>query len=296
MYKYLPSFFLQADPTNLKCFSLTSYSPTDRYRIHVLPLLRRMTNLEELSLYLYISDELTFISAAHLDNEILLQMPRLQQFTFCFITEYVIARDTDIRTLNSNVQQSFINMKYAQVASMVNHLGSHKVICHIFSLPFKFHFLQRVGKNIPNIVFHSVTHLELWANNEYRYEFFLRLSRAFPFLQKLSVWNRKPPFWRREDLHLRDKDWCSIVEYPYLISLNVKHAFPEYAEYFLNETKVHLPRLKELKITTNVLKYVTQNFTKDRTRRNCSKVNQLIVEDQLIYSKDVYNYFPSLSL
>lgn len=255
-----------------------------------------MTNLEELTLYLHILDESTSISANHLDNEIRLQMARLLTFTFYFATQHSIARATDIGMLNSNVQQGFKNMKYGQVTSVVNLLAPDEVICHIYSFPFKFNVLQSVGKIIVNLVFNSVTHLELRDHNEYRYEFFVRLSRAFPFLQKLSVWNGMPPFWRREELHLRFIDWCSQVEYPYLISLDIKNVFPDYAEYFLNERKVCLPRLKELKISSRNLKKVTQNFTSDRTRCNCSKVNRLVVQGELISSKDVYNYFPSLSI
>ena len=253
-----------------------------------------MSNLEDLTLYLYILGESTFISSTHLDDEILLQMSRLHTFTFYFATEHVMDRNTDIHMLNSNIQQSFINTKYGQVTSMVNQVGPRRWICHIYTLPFKFHLLQCVGKNVPNIVFNSVTHLKLWEHNEYRYEFFFRINRTFPFLQKLSIRNKKPPFWRFEDFHLRDRDWCSTIEYPHIISLNIKHVFIHYAEYFLDETKTHLPRLKELKITSYILKEVTQNFTRDRTRRNCSKVNRLIVEGEFICSKDVYNYFPSL--
>ena len=254
-----------------------------------------MTNLEDLTLYLHIVDESTFISPTHLDREILLQMPRLHTFTFYFATKHAVARGTDIARFNSYVQQSFNNVKYGWVTSVVNHLALDEFICHIFSLPFKFPSLQCVGKDIANIGFNSVTHLELSEQYEYRCEFFCRLSEAFPFLQRLSLRNEKPPFWRPEDLHLCHKDWCSIVEYPHLISLDIKDVFPDYAEYFLNETKIRLPRLKELEIIDNILKDVTQNFTSDRTRHNCSKVNRLIVRGKLICLKDVHNYFPSLS-
>ena len=38
------------DLPNLKCFSLTCHGLTNEYDIQVLPLLRRMSNLEELTL------------------------------------------------------------------------------------------------------------------------------------------------------------------------------------------------------------------------------------------------------
>ncbi|CAF3358699.1 unnamed protein product [Rotaria sp. Silwood2] len=286
----------RVDLSNLKCFSLICYRRTEEYKIQVLPLLRQMSHLEELTLYLYILDKSTFISGTHLDNEILIHMPRLHKFTFYFASENDIDDDTDIRIFNSDIQQTFTKIKYGQVACTINYSEPCKIICHIFSLPFKFHFLQRIGNNIPNIVFNSVTYLKLWDKYEFKHEFFIRLTRGFPFLQKLYIWNIKSPFWRCQEFHLRDKDWCSIVEYPHLISLNIKHAHPHYIEHFLNETKTHLPRLRELKITFYNLKNVTKNFTRDETRRNCARVNRLIVECQIVYSEDVHNYFPLLSL
>jgi hypothetical protein len=70
---------------------------------------------------------------------------------------------------------------------MVDYYDPYKMICRVFSLPFKFHRLAHIGNNIPNIVFNSVTHLRLWDKNAFKHEFFIRLARAFPFLQNLSI-------------------------------------------------------------------------------------------------------------
>lgn len=56
----------------------------------------------------------------------------------------------------------------------------------------------------------------------------------------------------------------------------------------------HLPRLTELKVKYNQLQTATNAFTRDTTRRNCSKVKRLIVEKHIHFTKDVYQYFPSL--
>jgi len=62
----------------------------------------------------------------------------------------------------------------------------------------------------------------------------------------------------------------------------------DYVVQFLLETKAHLLRLTELKVNYYNLKTVEMNFTKDAMRRNCSKVKQFIVQDSIIFSKDVY--------
>jgi hypothetical protein len=252
-----------------------------------------MTYLEELILYLHIYGGSTFIAGTHLDNEILTHMPRLHTFTFYIASENVIA-DPPICLSNSDIERTFTNIEHRQVGCTVDYFEPYKMICRVFSLPFKFHRLERIGTNIPNIVFNSVTHLKLWDKDAFKHEFFVRLARAFPFLKNLSIWNIIPPFLGVADIHARDKDWCSIVKYHHLISLDIECVNTHYVEHFLNETKTHLPHLTELKVTYDTLKRVTKNFTRDETRRNCARVKRLIVEDARVYPKDVYQYFPLL--
>ncbi|CAF3672342.1 unnamed protein product [Rotaria socialis] len=87
---------------------------------------------------------------------------------------------------------------------------------------------------------------------------------------------------------------CSIVKYPHLISLDIIFVNVDYVDQFLNESKTHLPRLTELKVQFHALKEVTKTFTQDATRLNCATVKRLIVEDSIVFSEDVYRYFPSL--
>ena len=83
-------------------------------------------------------------------------------------------------------------------------------------------------------------------------------------------------------------------KYPHLISLDINYVYSYYAEHFLNDTKTHLPRLTGLKVYYETLKTVTNNFTREETRRTCAKVKRLIVEHDIIYPKEVYCYFPLL--
>jgi hypothetical protein len=127
-----------------------------------------------------------------------------------------------IRVSKSDIERTFTNIKQRQVACMVDYYDPYKMICRVFSLPFKLHRLAHIGNNIPNIVFNSVTHLRLWDKNAFKHEIFIRLARAFPFLQNLSIWNIKRAFLEIPEYHLRHKDWCSIIEYPHLISLDIE--------------------------------------------------------------------------
>ncbi|CAF4692490.1 unnamed protein product, partial [Rotaria sp. Silwood2] len=61
----------------LKCFSLKSYCRTFYYDSQIVPLLRRMSNLEELALLLaVIRIDLIYIDGIHLYDEIYIHMPR----------------------------------------------------------------------------------------------------------------------------------------------------------------------------------------------------------------------------
>jgi hypothetical protein len=253
-----------------------------------------MSHLEELILYICIFGGSLFISGTHLDNEILIHMPQLHTFTFYFASENVITDPAVIRISNSDIQRTFTNIEHRQMACMVDYFDPYKMICRVFSLPFKFDRLRHIGHNIPNIVFNSVTHLKLWDKDAFKHEFFIRLARTFPFLQNLSIWNITSPFLEIPQYHLRHKDWCSIVEYRHLISLDIECVNIYYVEHLLNETKTHLPRLTELKINYEALKMVTKNFTRDEMRRNCARVKRLIAERPIVYPSGVYCYFPLL--
>jgi hypothetical protein len=283
----------QDNPLNLKHFSLTCYNGTEEYDNLIIPLLRRMSHLEELNLYIRIFDRSTLITGAHLDNEILIHMPRLHTFTFYITCENAIA-DSVIPISNEDIERTFTNLEHRQVACMIDYFVHRNMICRVFSLPFKFDRLIDITNNIPNIVFNSVTHVKLWDKVPFKHEFFVRFARAFPCLKNLSISIIEPPFWRVHERDLLDKDWCSIVEYPHLISLDIEHVNTHYVEHFLNETKTHLPHLKELNVTYDDLRMVTKNFTRNETRRNCARVKRLITGIPIVYSKDVYDYFPML--
>jgi hypothetical protein len=51
---------------NMKYFSLSSYWYTNEYDNHILPLIRQMKYLEELTLYISAEDRSTFIDGTHL--------------------------------------------------------------------------------------------------------------------------------------------------------------------------------------------------------------------------------------
>jgi hypothetical protein len=79
------------------------------------------------------------------------------KFLFIWHASENVIVDPAIHLSNDDIQRTFTNLKHRQVACIVDYFDPLKMICRVFSLPFKFHRLE----DITNIVFNSVINLEL---------------------------------------------------------------------------------------------------------------------------------------
>ncbi|CAF0853120.1 unnamed protein product [Adineta steineri] len=291
VYESSPSYMLNNDLPSLKVFSLTSYDDTDQYDMLVVPLLQRMLNLEELTLYLRVTRRTIFIDGTHIYNKILIHMLQLHTFTFYISSEKRI-EVLPLRLSNSDIQRTFTNTLNRQVVCSVHYFSDFDNICHVFSLPFTFDHLEKISNHFPNMIFNSVTYLTLYDIIPFQYKFFVQIAQAFPLLNYLSINNDEPPSLNIYNSRFIDKSWLTI-EYPYLTSLDLSFAHIYYINQFLNEKKTILPSLSELIVDYERLKVVTKNFTREKTRRNCATVKRLSVKGS-INLENVYRYFPLL--
>jgi hypothetical protein len=266
---------------------------TTEYDNRLVPLLRRMSCLEKLTLYLRIRNHDTFIDGTHLYNDILIYMPRLYSFTFYIST--INNLDGFVRYVSDEeVQRTFTNIGYQQVACIVNYFRTFKAICHTFSLPFTFDRIEKIANKFPSIIFNKVTYLKVYDVVPFKHEFFHRIVRAFPSLKNFCIMNYMPQPQVANNIQCDDHELYSVIEYSHLTSLDIKCVNTDYIEQFLLETKAYVPCLTELKINYDQLQTVTENFTRETTRRNCTKVKRLIVEDTIVFPNEVGVYFPSL--
>ncbi|CAF0941836.1 unnamed protein product [Rotaria sp. Silwood1] len=283
------------DLPNLKYFSLTSVDYfTNKYDTGILPLFRRMSNLEELNLYIMAKDRTTFLDGTHIYNEILVHMPRLQIFNFYIST--LVGIDPLVRHLSKDDIQRTLsnNIKYQQVDCIVNYEYNF-VKCHVFSLPFMFEDLYNIGNTFPNVIFSHVRRLSVIDIVPFNHEFFNRIACSFPLLKDLGVVNFNPQSSISDERNSNDNQLYLIVKLNYLISLYLVDVHIDYVDQFLNERKTHLPRLTELTIDYDHLTIVTDNFTRDTTRLNCINVKELnSYNTRVQQSKDFYVYFPLL--
>ena len=267
----------------MKCFSLTCSCSHYIYVTHIVPLLRRMVNLAELTLNITIDDESIFLNGTRINDDFLVYMSQLQKFQFHFCIKNELYSIEDI-------QRSFTNIGYENVQCIAESIAVQKV-WHMFSVPFVFDYLGFIGNTFPNIVFTGVIDLQVSDMIPFKHEFFVRISRSFPFLKKMAVSNSKP----QSPILAQSNSDHSIIEYPYLVSLSLEYAHIDYIEQFLNRTKTSLPQLKKLTVNYDPLLIVTENFTRETTRLNCMKVKHLAVDKMLVHSQEFYTYFPLFS-
>ncbi|CAF4176413.1 unnamed protein product, partial [Rotaria magnacalcarata] len=69
-------------------------------------------------------------------------------------------------------------------------------------------------------------------------------------------------------------------------------AHDDYIDEFLCNTKTYFQNNILLDIDYKVLQRVTDNFTRDDTRINCTKINELVLFGKVKDSKSVQDYFP----
>ncbi|CAF4210339.1 unnamed protein product, partial [Rotaria sordida] len=229
---------------NLKCFSLKSFvrfKPYDK----IVSLLRHMSYLEKLTLYLPIKGRNRVIDGTYVQHDILDYMPQLHSFTF-YICTYVETIDLSYKLSSEDIQQTLTNIGQEHVTNL--------------------------GNKFPNIVFSYVTHLLVEDTNPFEHEFFMRIARSFPLLKCLRIFNIESQVL--DGLMTFSSDNCqlhSIIEYPHLTTLDVQYAHGDYVEQFLNETKTFIPCLTKFLVSGDHLKAVTKDFRREETRRNCAK-------------------------
>jgi len=89
-----------------------------------------------------------------------------------------------------------------------------------------------------------------------------------------------------------ENSFYSAIEYSHLTLIDIADADIGCVVQFLLERRTHLLRLTELKVNYHQLKTVTMNFTRDETRRYCSKVERFVLfQAPIVVPREVCEYF-----
>jgi hypothetical protein len=274
----------------LKCFSLVTDTYTLFYDEEVVPLLRRMLNLQELTLFISIKNNTTYIDGNQLYDEVLKYMPRLNQFIFSIHTRIMNDYSKKIISLpsNSDIRNSFIKRGIQSIHICADDkLIDYRGNCHVYSLPYQFQQFLYMNNSFQGGNFDKVRLLSMYDIRPFEHELFQIIAQDFPFLQQLSIYNDKRQ--KNKQHHL-----STLIKFNHLFELNLFCAHDDYIIQFLSENNTHLPCLTNLIVMYDSLTVVTNYFTNDVTRLNCTKIKSLITHEILVASQNFYSYFPSL--
>ncbi|CAF2045231.1 unnamed protein product [Rotaria magnacalcarata] len=235
---------------------------TDKYNELIVPLVSRMTNLEELNLHVVVYCEKRFIDGYDLKRNVISRLLQLNKFVFN-IRSRLPLNDQAYLSSNEDCQRSFNDRKEGQ--------------CHIYSSPYPAKYYEYITNNFPDGLFKYVREFSLYDERPFEHEFFIKIAKSFPFMEKLTVYNNKPQLSKFDERSTDDNRHLSVIQYPYLRLLDLFDAHDDYAEQFLLEFKTCLPIKVDLHVHFSTLSRVTHNFTRNATRMNCAKIIDAVV-------------------
>lgn len=283
----------------LKQFSLSSFKCTFFYDEMILPLLRRMINLEELTLYLsIIRFHLKYVDGIQLHDDILRHMPRLNKFVFNIDTAVVKYASEFILPSHEDIQRGFLERGFVPIGSHVELFLKEKgdafghspskfySRCQIFSLPYQFPLFSFLSNSFQSRTFDKVRTVVMMDIRPFEHEFFQLIAQSFPLLRSLAISNEEPQ---------KDKQQSrTLITFPELLCLDLRKCHRDYVEQFLVDHYCCLPRLVTLGVKFVKLLSATKGFKNDSTRLTCSRVKHLLVDRKFIRSDRFPGYFPSL--
>ncbi|CAF4358214.1 unnamed protein product, partial [Rotaria sp. Silwood2] len=201
---------------NLKCFSLTSDVNTSMYDELVVPLVRRMSYLEQLSLYLQINHNNTFIDGNDLKNNILDYLLYLKKFKFN-IHSFIFIDNLMNLPSNEDVRRTLSIIGNEKFVSSVNYYPhSQMASCNIYSYSctntMKYYY--NITNNFPGGLFRNVKKVLLFDECPFEHEFFIQISKSFPVITNLSLNNQTP---QKKKNH--EQRFLSVVEFSHLSEL-----------------------------------------------------------------------------
>ncbi|CAF3873105.1 unnamed protein product [Rotaria sp. Silwood1] len=259
---------------NLQCFSLYCLSGINFYD-EVISMLHRMSNLEELSLYLSVNCNDRFIDGNDLKQNIINYMLRLNLFHF------------DFR----------LNFTNNQIISCVNYfLEAKQGYCHIYSYPFTARSYENIANNFSGGLFTCVSKVTLFDEYPFEHEFFIRIAQSFPFMKFLTIMNRKPQNDKQCRKLKNNNQDLLIINYPHLKYIHFKDTHDDYVEQFLLDTKTILPYDVNIYVDYKTLKRVTHNFRRNATQINCYKATYQCFDRIIRFPKYFKDYFHDIKL
>ncbi|CAF1409566.1 unnamed protein product [Rotaria sordida] len=190
-----------------------------------------------------------------------------------------------------DIQQTFKDFPCTKVISCVDYFHRKRKLgqCHVYSYPFLMKSYEYITNNFPGGYYPHVRIVYLYDEHPFEHEFFRQISLAFPLMSRLTLINDCSQN-SKQTININQN--FGIIRYYHLIELDIRRCRDDYTEEFLNR-KTYLHNSISLHINVESFARITQNFTRNEIRINCSKVNEIFLYGENKYSiQSLQNYFP----
>ncbi|CAM4949990.1 unnamed protein product [Rotaria socialis] len=155
---------------NLKYFTLCCMARIWYCDESILPLIYRMSNLEELGLSFTTAVKETFVDGNDLKQNILNHMSQLKHFTFDIRSVMCINNEMNLPS-KEDIQRTFDDFPYANIISCMDYFLEHKEgLCHIYSYPFLMRRFEDVTSNFPGGLYPYVRVVSLYDEHPCEHE------------------------------------------------------------------------------------------------------------------------------
>lgn len=230
-----------------------------------------MSNLEELNLHLGFYGKDKFIEGNNI-KDLINNMIKLNKFIFNIYSIIGIKNKTNLPT-NEDILYTLRDLKTSQINSCINfHPKRQDGQCHFYSYPYVWKTYNYITNNFSGGLFKTVREVTLNDERPFEHEFFFLLAQSFPFLKKLTIINKEK---QTNQQCIKSNEYyknLSIIQYPYLIELDLLEAHNDYVEQFLIDAKTCLPNNLYFMIEYKRLKIITHNFRRVAAQINLSKI------------------------
>ncbi|CAF2813218.1 unnamed protein product [Rotaria sp. Silwood2] len=243
-----------------------------------------MSNLEKLDLCINVGERKTFFDGNDLKMNIINHMPQLSKFTFNICSLSSFYNEMNLPS-NEDIQKTFSNFNNKQIIYWTDYFPEvKKSYCHIYSYPYQLKYYNKITNNFPGGIFINVRKVSLYDERPFEHEFFLRTQKLFPFMKELTIRNKQRQINKQFRKSNNKNQDLSIIKYPYLKQLDLIQTCIDYYEQFLFDTKMDLAFGVRVYMKYGLVKEVTYNFTRNRTRNNCAKINYVNLSTGMQYA------------
>ena len=250
-----------------------------------------MSNLEKLGLYIMIQIKEKFIDGKSLKEDVLYHLTKMKHFDFD-IYSFISLKNQMNFPSQEDIQQTFQDIPSTKVVSCVDYFHRKRNLgqCHVYSHPFRMKSYEYITNHFPGGYYPYVRIVSLYDEHPFEHKFFRQISLAFPLMSRLTVINDCSQNSKQSsDIN----DNFEIIRYYHLVELDIGRCHDDYIEEFLLNTKTYLHNSISLYINVELLAKITQNFSRNQIRVNCSKVNEIFLFGENKYSRQsLQNYFP----